>query len=201
MLKDNLPKDSLIDKILEIELKMFVSVPSLQKASCQEDPDGFRVMRSSQFAAWSENTLDSYYNDLKEAVAHGKNLMTLKYARMDNLIPPLHESAEVNRMIDDIIIIQVNWQQDMILKYPALMGRGRPVEDENNNHGLTSFKTYLRCELETYSLITLTFLFQDVMQCNAQKINMTEKVYKLLVKGLGYESLEEAEEQTKKNYA
>ncbi len=194
-----MPKDNLINKILEIELKMFVSVPSLQKASCQEDPDGFRVMRSSQFAVWSENTLDSYYNDLKEAVALGKNLMTLKYARMDNLIPPLHESAEINRMIDDIVNIQVNWQQDMILKYPALMGRGRPIQDQKGVQGLTSFKTYLKSELETYSLMTLTFLFQDVMHCSAKNLNMTENVYQLLVKGLGYESLEEAEEQTKLN--
>jgi hypothetical protein len=38
-------KDRLIGEILEIELKMFLSVPVLEKASCQEHPEDLQTVR------------------------------------------------------------------------------------------------------------------------------------------------------------
>lgn len=194
-------KEELIPKILEIELDMFVSVHSRYPVSCQEDPEGFRVMRSSQFVAWSEETLQSYLSDLKSAVDDGRNLMTLKYARMENLIPPLHENPQIDNILNEIVGVQMVWQKEMFSKYPALMSHGRPLKDTERHQADTSFKTYLRCELETYSLMTLTHLFRDIMLKHSQGKNMTEEIYLHMVEGLGYSDLEEAEDAAQKSIA
>jgi hypothetical protein len=194
-------KEKLISQILEIELDMFVSVRSRYPVSCQDDPQGFRVMRSAQFATWSEETLQSYLSDLKTAVDEGRNLMTLKYARMENLIPSLHENPQVDNMLHEIVAVQMEWQKEMFSKYPALMSRGRPLTDLEKQNADTSFKTYLRCELETYSLMTLVHLFQDIMHKRSQEKNMTEEIYAHMVNGLGYSSLEDAEDAAQKKTA
>jgi hypothetical protein len=194
-------KERLILQILEIELDMFVSVHSRYPVSCQDDPEGFRVMRSAQFAAWSEETLHSYLSDLKGASNDGRNLMTLKYARMENLIPSLHENPQIDNMLHEVVAVQMEWQKEMFVKYPALMSRGRPLTDTEKQKADTSFKTYLRCELETYSLMTLTHLFRDIMVNHSQAKNMTEEIYTHMVKGLGYSDLEEAEEAAQKTSA
>lgn len=190
-------KEKLITQILEIELDMFVSVRSRYPVACQEDPEGFRVMRSAQFVAWSEETLQSYLSDLKNAVDDGRNLMTLKYARMEKLIPPLHENPQIDNMLNEIVMVQMAWQKEMFSKYPALMSRGRPLTDTEKQAADTSFKTYLRCELETYSLMTLTHHFRDIMVKRSQEKNMTEEIYVHMVSELGYADLEEAEAAAK----
>jgi hypothetical protein len=193
--------ERLISQILEIELDMFVSVRSRYPVSCQDDPEGFRVMRSAQFAAWSEETLQSYLCDLKSAVCDERNLMTLKYARMEKLIPPLHENPQIDNMLHEIVAVQVEWQKEMFSKYPALMSRGRSLTDCERRQSEISFKTYLRCEIETYSLMTLTHLFRDIMVNHSQAKNMTEEIYTHMVKGLGYSDLEEAEAAAQKTIA
>jgi len=194
-------KEKLISQILEIELDMFVSVRSRYPVACQEDPEGFRVMRSAQFVAWSEETLQSYLSDLKKAVDGGRNLMTLKYARMENLIPPLHENPQIDNMLNEIVGVQMAWQKEMFAKYPALMSRGRPLTDSEKQAADTSFKTYLRCELETYSLMTLTHHFRDIMVKRSADENMTEEIYVHMVSELGYSDLEEAEAAAGKSRA
>lgn len=59
---------------------------------------------------------------------------------------------------------------------------------------MTSFETYLRGELETYSDATLELLSKDILDKHAQGINMAEEIYTCLVKDIGYDSLHEAEQ-------
>jgi hypothetical protein len=115
-------KEVLISKILDLKLEMFLTVPTEQKASCQEYPDSFRLHRRAQFALWSENTLRSYLKDLEKAETDGSNLMTIKYARMDNLIPCRNKNPLIQKIID----VQYRWQQEMFSKYPYLMKGARP---------------------------------------------------------------------------
>lgn len=156
-------------------------------------------MRSAQFMVWSEETLQSYLSDLKSAVNDGRNLMTLKYARMENKIPPLHDNPQIDNMLNEIVAVQMAWQKEMFAKYPALMSRGRPLTDSEKQQADTSFKTYLRGELETYSLMTLTHHFRDIMVNRSQEKNMTEEIYTHMVSGLGYSDLEEAEAAAKQS--
>lgn len=190
---DKSEKTRLIEDILEIELRMFLTVPVFEKAGCQEHPDNFRMTRKAQFITWSEQTLNSYLNDLKAAEHNNLNLMTHKYARMDDLIPRQNNDP----LIEKIVKIQYAWQTDMMKKYPALMGRARPLGSSSDTPYQTSFETYLCAELETYSHRTLAFLYEDITLKQENRKNMTQELYEYMVEDLGYESLEEAEESAK----
>jgi len=193
---ENTKRTELIEKILEKELKMFLTVPVRQKAACQEHPESFKTMRRAQFLMWSEKTLESYLKDLEKAEKEGRNLMTEKYARMDNLIPPKNQDP----LIDKIVNIQCKWQEEMFRKYPNLMRGARPVYSSQDSPFQTSFETYLRGELETYSHNTLASLYDDIVGMQKEGKNMAEELYKQLVMDLGYESLEEAEEAAKNRH-
>jgi hypothetical protein len=149
-------KENLIEKILQLELEMFLKVRSRYPVRCQENPDAFRFHRGAQFSVWSEETLRSYLDDLTKAKEQDHNLMTLKYARMENLIPDL----KTNPVIDEIVQMEVGAQREMLSHYPNILSQGRPLEDDSS--GVTSFKTYLRGELETYSDRTLELLRRDI---------------------------------------
>ena len=193
---ENTKRTELIEKILDKELKMFLTVPVRQKAACQEHPESFKTMRRAQFLMWSEKTLESYLKDLEKAEKEGRNLMTEKYARMDNLIPPKNQDP----LIDKIVNIQCKWQEEMFRKYPNLMRGARPVYSSQDSPFQTSFETYLRGELETYSHNTLASLYDDIVGMQKEGKNMAEELYKQLVMDLGYESLEEAEEAAKNRH-
>lgn len=182
-------KKELIDQILAIELQMFQTVPTIQSADCQRYPENFKLHRYAQFSVWAEPTLRSYLMDLKAAQKSDQNLMTIKYARMQNLI----NQENPNPLIPDIVSIQFNWQMEMFQKYPHFMGGARPISQSEDSFFETSFETYLRGELETYSDQTLSLLYRDIAAKKAAGINMSEEVYDVLVKELGYKSIEEAD--------
>ena len=92
---------------------MFLSVPADGDFSCQQYPDSFRLHRKAQFSIWSDDTLESYLYDLQRAEKEEKNLMTIKYARMDDLIP--RENS--NPLIDRIAEIQYRWQKELFHTY------------------------------------------------------------------------------------
>jgi hypothetical protein len=186
-------RDELIREILETELKMFLSVRAREPVSCQQDPEGFRMNRAAQFSVWSVRTLASYREDLEKAVEQGRNLMTLKYARMEDLIPKLHDDILVDNLIDQIVNIEVGWQREMMAKYPYLMKRGRPLNEGEEGLRTTSFVNYLRGELETYSADTLAHLYRDVSESRDRNQNMAQAVYEHVVRSNGFASIEEAE--------
>lgn len=162
-------KEDLIAAILDKELEMFLKVPTVGPARCQESPEGFRLARGAMFEAWSERTLSFYLQHLRAARAAGRNLMAEKYARMQKLIPPPNDSD----LIDDILEIEVEWQKQLQKKYPHAIGQGRR---DDTGSALADFATYLRSELETYST--------DVLASYADR--MFQK--------LGYSLLDEAEQ-------
>jgi hypothetical protein len=182
-------KDRTIEEILDIELAMFLSVNSEQTSGCQDHPESFKLHRRVQFSVWSFDTLASYLEDLRRAEASGKNLMRQKYARMQGLIPQAH----ANPLIDAIVRIKTGWQEEMFRKYPALMRGARPLTDAEEDAAMTSFETYARGELETYSDRTLELLHADMVAKLARRINVSEEVYEFLAQESGYASLQEAE--------
>ena len=182
-------KQELIQEVIDRELDMFLNVPAREPASCQENPGAFRFHRGVSFSVWSEAALESYRDDLIRADAKGRNLLTLKYARMENSIPPLSE----NPLIDQIVEIEIAWAKELAAKYPNLNSRGRPI-DEDGPRG-TSMKTYLRGELETYSDNTLALYYQNLIQFLERKENLVEKVLLATVANTGYGSLQEAEDR------
>lgn len=181
-----------INKILEIEWAMFQKVKSATPASCQTSPNKFQKIRSSIFETWSVQMLRSYLKDLKIAFAKGRNLLTLKYARMDDLIPPLN----LNPLIDEIVLIETNWQEEIRNLYPAVYSRlGRSMDPSKDG---SYFAVYLKCELETYSNNTIELYYRHVKQAWEKRRNLSlESLLELMKKG-GYSDLAQAENHFQK---
>jgi hypothetical protein len=188
-------REKLITKIVELELEMFLAVPSDGIYSCQQDPDGFGLHRRVQFSIWSEDTLQSYLDDLKRAKENCINLMTIKYACMQDLIA----GENRNPLIAEILTIQYRWQEEMVQKYPYLLAGARHLPGSDDTVEDTAFETYLRGELETYSDDTLALLHRDVIKLKKMGINGSEEIYEHLVKELGYDSIEAANQAQKQS--
>lgn len=167
-------RDEILNEILDRELKMFLDVKSLEPSSCQEHPMAFRKMRYITHCVLSTDTLASYLEDLRKAEQQGRNLFTEKYARMDDLIPPLNS----NPLIQKIVEIEFEWMKQLAERYPRLFQKPRDF-------------TYLACELETYSDRTLELYYRDVCKAQEEGRNLAEERYTVLFKDLGYSSLEE----------
>jgi hypothetical protein len=186
-------RNQLLEQILAIELEMFLTVNGDELASCQLDSENFLGHRRAQFSAWSLPTLNSYLADLQEAEADGFNLMTVKYARMEGLLPPLN----TNPALDEIMRISTAWQAEMFARYPAFMSRARPLSESGSREGTTAFDTYARSEYETYSDRTIEVLLADMQAGSDLGENWSEVVYDHLVRERGYASLAEAERSLK----
>ncbi len=166
----------LLIRVIELELDMFERVRTAEPARCQEKPESFKSMRAMTHSVLSDETLQSYLDDLLQANMDGKNLLTLKYARMDDKIPPLKN----NTIIGDIVKIEDRWMQELALRYPRVV------------KGDTGFRVYISSELETYSDKTLELYFRDVSEAEKQGRNLAEERYNWLFERIGYGSLAEA---------
>jgi hypothetical protein len=186
-------KGALIDSILEIELEMFLPVRARGKSVCQDHPESFLLHRRAQFASWSPAALMSYLRDLQKAKRDGRNLMTYRYARMENLVPGEKRKPVIAEILEEIVNVQFAWQKEIVDEYPALMAGARPLSSSEDSESATSFETYLRGELESYSDETLTLLHEDIRRKRDDGRNMSREVYDFLAKATGFSSLDEAE--------
>lgn len=197
-------QDSLISAIIELEWSMFSQVENTGgPASCQSDPGTFAIMRRSQLHAWSKEVQESYLQDLKTANSQGRNLMTEKYARMmastypeeysriAGMLPPV--DTETQRLIEDIVAINVVWKEQLASKYPTLNGKGRPIRSSQDSPYTTSIETYLRGELTTYSPATIRLLHEHTTSQQEKGVNGAEVHLLNMVQEYGYTSLAEAE--------
>ena len=169
-------KEHVVNEILELELQSFLRVPTKEEPSCRAHTDDLKIHRRSQFAPWSIDTCRSYLSDLRHARESGVNLMTQKYARMDDLIPCLSTSPLIDRIVKQYSL----WQEAIQREFPNVMKGARDAED---------FRTYLRGELETYSDRTLQLLWADIQRHIARRTNMTKEVYEELARQNHYPSL------------
>ncbi len=180
--------EKLLDKIIEAELEMFELIKTAEPSSCKDHPETFRVMRRMTHSVLSIETLESYFKDLQQAKAEGKNLLTEKYARMDNLIPPLKTNPDIIKIINEIVETEADWMRDLSGRYP------RTFKNES-----VSFKNYLSSELETYSDQTLRLYRRDVYKAQREERNLAEEAYTKLFQQIGYNSINGVEEKKKKN--
>ncbi len=195
----------LVRKIVEEEWEMFSGVNAGgQRASCQEDPATFYIMRSSQASSWPEELQESYYRDLLAAKETGRNLLTEKYARMmESTDPAAFERIrgrlpavddETLSRIEEIIQVHLRWKVETFRKYPRLTAHGRSFYTRDDTRFNTSFETYLRGELRTYSPETIRLYHAMVREMEAEGENLEQKYLLQTVIQYGYDSLEQAEE-------
>ena len=176
-------REQLLKEITDLELRMFLSVLTASPSACQEQPDTFKLMRKGSFYVLSNETLESYLNDLQEALEEGRNLVELKYARIDNLIPCLNS----NPLIEKIVDVEGTWMKELAEKYPlSFKGRSEYSAD-----------VYLRSELETFSDKTLELYFKDISRAVEGGRNLTEERYTFIFQQIGYDSIDEMERERK----
>lgn len=196
----------MINKIVQLEWEMFQNVNNKGgRAFCQDDFETFKIMRSSQYKCYETQVLTSYLKDLENAKTIGRNLITEKYGRMmeythpdeydeiKDYFEPVEEEAQ--EIIEQIIGVQLNWRKEFKRHFPKLIQLSRHSYTNEDSHEHTSFETYLRGELMTYSKNTLILYAQmivDYVKCN---VNLISSIMHETVKAYGYDSLEEAEDK------
>lgn len=193
-----------IDKIIELEWKQFDKVINEGgRASCQNNYGTFSIMRRSQYMAWNEDLLNSYYNDLVAAQQKGWNLITEKYARMMKSTAPdryatlQHElparSPEREQITEEIVRIQVAWMEEFAQQYPKMAENARSIHTYQDTEYDTSYETYLRGELGTYGEETFVLYGRFIADLMRQNRNLAYEIMRNTAGLYGYESLEKAE--------
>ncbi|MBQ9278097.1 MAG: DUF4125 family protein [Lachnospiraceae bacterium] len=198
--------EELIEEIVLREWNQFDKVDNEGgRADCQDDWNTFSIMRRSQYMTWNEDLLTSYRNDLAEADSNGWNLITEKYARMMESTSPEefeelkeklpYRSPERIAIQEEIIKIQIEWMEEFAAKYPKMAGNSRSIHTYEDSHYNTSYETYLRGEISTYSDDTLVLYGRFIAKLNQDGKNLAFMIMSNTAKLYGYASVDEAEEK------
>ena len=196
----------MIDKVIAEEWSQFDKVENEGgRADCQDDYETFRIMRKAQYMTWSKEMLESFYADLIAAKNSGWNLIMEKYARMMQSTNPLgyarleKDLPVINedriRIQEEIIKIQVGWMEDFAKFYPKLAGNMRTIRTSSDTSFNTSYETYLRGELCTYSEKTMLLYASFIIGLLKAGRNLAIETMGNTAKMYGFESLKEAEEK------
>ena len=194
----------IIEKIVALEWKQFDRVKNEGgRADCQDDFQTFSIMRKSQYLTWTEELLHSFYQDLVNAEQKGWNLIMEKYARMMKSTNPekylsLEKDLPVitqkrNAIQEEIIRIQVAWMEEFAEKYPKMAGNARSIRTSEDTAFNTSYETYLRGEMSTYSENTFVLYSGFIVSLLKQNRNLAMEIMENTAKLYGYDSLDAAE--------
>lgn len=201
--QDDSFKAALINELVSLEWEAFDKVQNEGgRADCQDDWNTFSIMRKSQYLTWTEEMLKSYISDFRRANAGGWNLITEKYGRMMESTTPsryaqikdsLPEMPDVKKeIIDEIVKIQVDWMEEFAARYPKA-GNARSIHTSEDTPFNTSYETYLRGELSTYSDATLDMYGRFIAGLCRENQNLAEMTMRNTAVLYGYSSLEDLE--------
>lgn len=197
-------REELAEQIAETEFDAFDEVRNAGgRASCQNDWKTFSIMRKSQYLTWNRKMLLQYLYDFETAYASGRNMIEEKYGRMMESTAPA-EYAEIaerfpvlpeekKQIIEAVVQIQVGFMEAFAEKYPYLSANARIIHTYEDQMDDTSYETYLRGEISTYSDKMLELYGRFVAECAKQGKNLAELTMENSVLLYGYKSLEEAE--------
>ena len=194
----------LAEKITQLEFKAFDKVKNYGgRADCQDDWFTFSIMRKSQYYTWNEEMLMQYYYDFTREYQRGHNLIEEKYGRMMESTSPA-EYAKISasfpaisdkkrQIIENIVGMQVGWMEEFARKYPHLAGNARSIHTYEDHLYNTSYETYLRGEISTYSDKMLELYGRYIVEYAKNGGNLAKEIMGHSVLMYGYESLEDAE--------
>ena len=193
-----------VAEIVRLEWEQFDKVKNEGgRADCQDDWNTFSIMRKSQYMAWPEELQVSFLQDLQEAQQKGWNLITEKYARMmQSTAPQKYQELESSlpkrseeriAIQEEIIKVQVAWMEAFAAKYPKMAGNARSIHTTEDTPYNTSYETYLRGELGTYSEQTFLLYGRFITQMYKQGRNLAYEIMDNTAKLYGYQSVEDAE--------
>ncbi len=196
--------EELAKEIAGLEFEAFDKVRNVGgRAECQNDWATFSIMRKSQYLTWNHTMLLQYLYDFSGEYYRGHNLIEEKYGRMmESTAPQEYEqmkkyfpalSEEKKAIIEQIVHMQVAWMEEFSAEYPSLADNARSVHSYDDNLYNTSYETYLRGEISTYSDKMLELYGRYVVDYARANKNLTYDIMTNSVHMYGYESLEAAE--------
>lgn len=202
--KPDYENKDLVEKIIYLEWAAFDKVINQGgRASCQDDYVTFSIMRRSQYMLWTRDMLKSFIIDFNEANKVGWNIITEKYGRMEESTAPEEYakikdslpavSDEKKALVNAMVEIQVGMMEEFAKEYPKAATQARSIHTSEDNPYNTSYETYLRGELLTYSDETLSLYGQFVVDCAKEGKNIARMTMENSAKMYGYESLEQLE--------
>lgn len=194
----------LIDKIVDTEWHLFSQVQSIdERPECQDDKEGFTIMRASQFEAWDYHSLVSYLTDLNTAISENRNLLAEKYAYMmeftdpdeyekiKNQLPKI--SAEKEIMVQRILQINLVQTIEFFSRYPKFSSTCcRPLYKKDDGID-TSIETYTIGELRTYSYQTLRSLYRHIIALNKNSVSYVNNIFQNTARYYGFSNMDEVE--------
>ena len=198
-------REKKINDIIKEEWEQFDRVQNRGgRASCQDDWQTFQIMRKSQYISWPDELLDSILQDLQEAAATGRNMITEKYARMmESTVPeeyeilkdrlPFRSPFRLERQ-EQVIAQEVAWNERTCAKYPHFAKGGRKIHTYEDTPWETSAETYLRGEMTTWSDRTFYMYESWIQALVKEECNLAQMTAENMVKLYGYTSLEQAEQ-------
>ena len=197
-------REKTIDKIVKLEFEAFDKVQNVGgRASCQNNWPFFYVMRKSQYMTWTDEMLECICNLWEENKAKGWNMITEKYGRMmEHTSPEEYEKIKDNfpeksertiAIVNQIAQIQVDWMKDFAKSYPKLASNARDITSDADQIDNTSYETYLKGELLTYSEELLKLYAQFIVNLAREGKNLAYMTIENTAHLQGYATLEDAE--------
>lgn len=196
----------LVQKIARIEFEAFDQVQNEGgRAYCQNDWPTFSVMRKSQYLTWNRTMLMQYLYDFTREFELGHNLITEKYGRMmESTAPEKYKelekyfptiSQQKKAVIEQIVAIQMDMVEKFALEHPKTASNARDLHTLEDNMFNTSYETYLRGEISTYSDKMLQLYGKHVVECVNSGKNIARETIENTAKLYGFANLEAFEEQ------
>lgn len=209
MNQEVISKEELVDTIVNMEWAAFDKVKNEGgRANCQDDFGTFSIMRKSQYLTWDEDMLQSYIMDFKNANEKNWNMVSEKYARMmESTAPEQYKkmqdtlpyvSKEKREMVDQIVAILVEQMEAFAAEYPHMAGNARTIHTAEDTPYNTSYETYLRGELLTYSDETLVLYGRFVVKQTKEGHNIAYMTMNETAKLYGYKDVKDAEQRMSK---
>lgn len=200
--------EELVEDIARLEFEAFDKVHNEGgRASCQNDWFTFSIMRKSQYLTWNRVMLFQYLYDFHREFYRGHNLIEEKYGRMmESTAPEKYEeikshfpelTEEKQRIIEQICGLQVKWMEEFAAEYPALADNARSIHTSEDNPFNTSYETYLRGELGTYSDKMLELYGRYIVGYAREGRNLARDIMGNSVRMYGYRDIDEAEQKTR----
>lgn len=194
----------LVKQIAKLEFKAFDKVKNEGgRASCQNDWPTFSIMRKSQYMLWDRKMLLQYLYDFTRELSMGHNLITEKYGRMMESTTPeryaeLQEyfsemTEEKKAIIEQIVAVQMTMMEEFAAEHPKMAGNARTLHSYDDQLFDTSYETYLRGEISTYSDKMLQLYGAFVVGMVNEGKNIARCTMENTAKLYGYAGIEEFE--------